>query len=83
MFEKLKKFFSQPSNSAAFTTINLLLGAGPIIIPEPFFRAGFIFSAALTLVIFYLSYNSANYIGESIQKIAEHQSKNSVTPTEE
>jgi hypothetical protein len=63
MFGRLKEFFNQPANSAAFTTINLLLGAGPIIIPEPFFRAGFVFSTAMTLVIFLISYNSANYIG--------------------
>ena len=62
MLGPLKKFFSKPANSAAFTTINLLLGAGPIIIPEPFFRAGFIFSTALTLIIFLVSFNSAKYI---------------------
>ena len=59
MLSKLK----EPRNSAAFTAINILLGVGPLIIPEPFFRTGFLFSFIWTIVVCLLGYNSAHYIG--------------------
>lgn len=62
----LLKKLNEPRNNAAFITINLLLGTGPLIVPEPFFRAGFIFSTIWTLVVLAISYNAASYIGESI-----------------
>ena len=46
--------------------INLLLGTGPIIIPERFFQAGVVLSTTWMTIIFTLSLNSAFYIGESI-----------------
>jgi len=63
---RLQKTFSQPKYSAAFTAINMLLGVGPIIIPEPFFEAGFVLSICWMAIILLLSFNSAMYIGESI-----------------
>ena len=63
---KTKNLLNIPTNSAIFTSVNLLLGVGPIIIPEPFFEAGFILSFLWFVVVFALSFNSANYIGESI-----------------
>ena len=53
--------------------INLLLGAGPIIVPEPFFEAGALLSLIWTVIILALSLNSAMYVGESMQAIARHR----------
>ena len=58
----LKKLNS-PRNSAAFTAINLLLGVGPLIVPEPFFRTGFVFSIVWTTIVILFSYCSASFIG--------------------
>lgn len=63
---KIKSIFEVPRYNAAFMAINLLLGTGPIIVPEPFFRAGIVFSSIWGLIILFLSYNSAIYIGESM-----------------
>jgi hypothetical protein len=52
-----------PRNSAAFTAINLLLGVGPLIIPEPFFRTGFFFSAVWTIIVCLMNYKAASYVG--------------------
>ena len=71
-----------PRNSAAFTVINVLLGAGPLIIPEPFFRAGFFFSIIWTLVVGILSYITIRYVEESIILINKHMSKNSLISNE-
>ena len=69
--DTLKKITS-PRNSAAFTAINLLLGVGPLIVPEPFFRTGFFFSIVWTIIVWYMNYNSACYIGETIVLINKH-----------
>jgi hypothetical protein len=37
LFQKIKEIIQTPKYNAAFLAINLLLGTGPIIIPEPFF----------------------------------------------
>lgn len=63
VFTNLLKKLSEPKNNAAFITINILLGVGPLIVPEPFFRAGFIFTTAWTVVVWLISFNAANYIG--------------------
>lgn len=65
--------FSSPRNSAAFTAINLLLGVGPLIVPEPFFRTGFVFSIVWTTIVILFSYCSALFIGESIILINKHK----------
>jgi hypothetical protein len=70
---------SKPRNSAAFTAINLLLGVGPLIIPEPFFRAGFFFSLVWTIVVCLLSFMSTSYIGESIILINRHMDEMKLT----
>jgi amino acid permease len=65
---------NEPKNNAAFICINLLLGTGPLIVPEPFFRAGFLFSTLWTILVLAISYNAAVYIGESIELLNSHQS---------
>jgi hypothetical protein len=59
----LLKKINEPQNNAAFICINLLLGTGPLIVPEPFFRAGFCFSTLWTIFVIFISYNAALYIG--------------------
>lgn len=66
-----------PAYSAAFMAINLLLGAGPIIVPEPFFEAGVILSTIWTALILAISLNSAMYIGESMEKIKKYKNSQS------
>ena len=68
----LIKKITSPRNSAAFTAINLLLGVGPLIVPEPFYRTGFFFSVVWTVIVCLLNYISASYIGESIVLINKH-----------
>ena len=60
---KVKNIFEVPKYNAAFMAINLLLGAGPIIVPEPFFEAGALLSTIWTGAILALSLNSAMYVG--------------------
>jgi hypothetical protein len=60
---KVAGIFEVPKYNAAFMAINLLLGAGPIIIPEPFFEAGALLSTMWTAILLSLSLNSAMYIG--------------------
>ena len=50
----------------------MLLGVGPLIVPEPFFRTGFVFSMFWTALVTLFSYLAANYIGESILLINKH-----------
>lgn len=66
-----------PAYSAAFMAINLLLGAGPIIVPEPFFEAGVLLSTIWTALILAVSLNSAMYVGESMEKIKRYKSAQS------
>lgn len=61
--QKVQRIFEVPKYNAAFMAINLLLGAGPIIVPEPFFEAGALISTIWTVVILSLSFNSASYVG--------------------
>lgn len=61
--DKVKSIFEVPQYNAAFMAINLLLGTGPIIVPEPFFEAGILLSIIWTTIIFSISFNSALYIG--------------------
>jgi hypothetical protein len=63
LIKKAKEALRNPINNAAFTAINLLLGVGPIIVPEPFFEAGYLLSSLWIAVIMALSLNSAFYIG--------------------
>ena len=60
---KVKNIFEVPKYNAAFMAINLLLGAGPIIVPEPFFEAGALLSTIWTGAILALSLNSAMSVG--------------------
>lgn len=63
LVQKVQRIFEVPKYNAAFMAINLLLGAGPIIVPEPFFEAGALISTIWTVVILSLSFNSASYVG--------------------
>lgn len=58
-----------PKYTALFTSVNLLLGVGPLILPMPFFKAGIILSIIWLIIISFLSYNSAMFIAESMAKI--------------
>lgn len=51
-----------PKFNALFTSVNLLLGVGPLILPMPFFDAGIVLSIIWMVIITFLSYNSARYI---------------------
>ena len=51
-----------PKYSALFTSVNLLLGVGPLILPMPFFNAGLGLSIIWMIFICTLSYNQAMYI---------------------
>jgi hypothetical protein len=75
IFDLLIKRLNEPKNNAAFITINILLGVGPLIVPEPYFRAGFVFSTIWTVFVFIISYNAAMYIGESIELLNEAEMK--------
>lgn len=57
--------------SALFTSVNLLLGVGPLILPMPFFKAGIALSTVWMIVVSVLSYNSAIFISQSIGKVRE------------
>lgn len=59
--------------SALFTSVNLLLGVGPLILPMPFFDAGIVLSSIWMIIICLLSYNSAMFISESMAKLNQHQ----------
>jgi hypothetical protein len=60
-----------PRYSAMFTTVNLLLGVGPLIIPAPFFQAGILLSTIWMIVISLFSYNAALYIAEAMFTVAQ------------
>jgi amino acid permease len=51
-----------PKYSAMFTSVNMLLGVGPLILPMPFFKAGLVLSTIWITIITVLSYNSTIYI---------------------
>lgn len=51
-----------PKYNALFTSVNLLLGVGPLILPMPFFNAGIVLSILWMIIICLLSYNSAMFI---------------------
>ena len=51
-----------PKYTALFTSVNLLLGVGPLILPYTFFESGLILSSLWMLIIIIISYNSAMYI---------------------
>lgn len=55
-----------PKYSALFSSVNLLLGAGPLILPMPFFNAGVLLSTLWMIIICFLSYQSAMFIAESM-----------------
>jgi amino acid permease len=54
---------------ALFTSVNILLGTGPLILPMPFFDAGILLSILWMIFICILSYNSAIFIIESMLKV--------------
>jgi hypothetical protein len=58
--------------SALFTSVNLLLGVGPLILPMPFFDAGIVLSTIWMITICLLSYNSAMFISESMSKLHQY-----------
>ena len=62
---------------ALFTSVNLLLGVGPLIIPMPFFDAGIILSIMWMIIICIISYVCALFINESIGKVRQHDFNNS------
>lgn len=81
LIAKVQAIFEVPKYNAAFMAINLLLGAGPIIVPEPYFEAGALLSTIWTAIILSLSLNSAMYVGESMQAIAKYQAQGQATET--
>ena len=72
-----------PRNNAAFIIVNILLGTGPLITPEPFFRAGFVFSTIWTCIVCFLSYITIHYVEESIILINKHMNEKSILSLEE
>jgi amino acid permease len=54
--------------SVAFTIVNILLGTGPIILPSPFFDAGYILSVIWLTIIGLIGYITAEYIIEIISR---------------
>lgn len=61
---------------ALFTSVNLLLGVGPLILPMPFFDAGIVLSIIWMVIICLLSYNSAMFISESMSKLHQYTYEN-------
>lgn len=59
-------------HAALFTSVNLLLGVGPLILPMPFFDAGIGLSIIWMIIVLLLSYNSAMFINESMGKVRQH-----------
>ena len=59
-----------PKYSALFTSVNLLLGVGPLILPHSFFEGGIVLSTIWMLIIMLISYNSAMYIVEAMSKVS-------------
>lgn len=59
----------QPKYSALFTSVNLLLGVGPLILPSPYFNAGILLSTLWLVTVSVISYNSAMFVAESIDTI--------------
>ena len=47
--------------AALFTSVNLLLGVGPLILPMPFFEAGIVLSIVWMVIVCLLSYKSAMF----------------------
>lgn len=68
-----------PKYSALFTSVNLLLGVGPLILPEPFFNAGIGLSTIWMVVVCFLSYNSAMYVSESMSKLIQIEYNSSIS----
>jgi amino acid permease len=64
-----------PKYSALFTSINMLLGVGPLILPYSFFEGGFLLSSIWMLLIIFISYNSAMYIVEAMSKVSHIDQK--------
>ena len=58
--------------AALFTSVNFLLGVGPLILPMPFFDAGIVLSIIWMVIICLLSYNSAMFISESMSKLYQY-----------
>lgn len=67
--------------SALFTSVNLLLGVGPLILPMPFFDAGIVLSILWMIIICLLSYNSAMFISEAMSKLHQYTYTNRDTLT--
>lgn len=59
-----------PKYSALFTSVNLLLGVGPLILPYSFFEGGIVLSSIWMIIIMLISYNSAMYIVEAMSKVS-------------
>lgn len=53
---------------ATFTLLNIILGSGPLIIPQPFYQAGFILSTVWYFVIGFISFLCAEYIVETLAR---------------
>jgi amino acid permease len=41
---------------AMFTLLNMIMGSGPLIIPQPFYQAGFILSTIWFAIIGFISF---------------------------
>lgn len=73
----------QPKYSALFTSVNLLLGVGPLILPMPFFYAGIVLSIIWMVIVCLISYNSAMYISESMAKLYQYVAEKQVEDSQE
>ena len=49
-------------NAALFTSVNIMLGVGPLILPMTYFDAGIALSTIWLIIAYILSYISAMYI---------------------
>lgn len=53
---------------ATFTLLNMIMGSGPLIMPQPFYQAGFILSTLWLFVIGFTSFICAEYIVETLAR---------------
>lgn len=57
--------------AALFTSVNMLLALGPLILPMPFYNAGIILSIGWMVIITLLSYKSTMFMAEAMDKISQ------------
>ena len=72
---------------ATFTLLNIIMGSGPLIIPQPYYQAGFVLATLWLITIGFTSFVCAEYIVETLartnsiknrQKMLSDKSKESI-----